>query len=334
MNIQFSEAVVGVQEMVNGFLERIPFIILGLIVFALFILVGRLFRRTIRRFALRRRRHKNLGMALGRVVYAVITLIGFLVAMVIILPTFKPSQLFELLGISSIAIGFAFRDILQNFLAGILLLLTEPFRIEDQIKVGEFEGTVEDIQTRATTIRTYDGRRVVIPNADLFTKSVTVQTAYDKRRLDYDFSIGTSDDIDLAKEVIVATLRRIEIVLEDPAPDVIVASLEASSVNLRARWWIKPPRYADAMDAKDQVIAEVKKNLIKQGIDLPYPTQQILFHDQTEETDGDRRRQREGWPAGAAEPPRPRTLAGAIHRLAESLSTADLNNRTAPARDS
>ena len=94
----------------------------------------------------------------------------------IAIPSFQPAQLIQLLGISGVAIGFAFLDILQNFLAGILILLTEPFRLGDQIVVGGYEGTVEEIETRATSIRTYDGRRVVIPNSNLFTESVTVNT--------------------------------------------------------------------------------------------------------------------------------------------------------------
>jgi small-conductance mechanosensitive channel len=78
-----------------------------------------------------------------------------------------------------------------------------------------------------------------------------------------------------------------------------------SSVSIRARWWISPPRIRDALDSRDEVLAAIKKTLHENGIDLPFPTQQILFHDQTEETDGDRQRQREGWPAGRGEAPKP-----------------------------
>jgi small conductance mechanosensitive channel len=93
------------------------------------------------------------------------------------------------LGLSSVAIGFAFRDILQNFLAGILLLLSEPFRIGDQIKSGDFAGTVSNIETRATSIVTYDGRRIVVPNSTLFVNPVIVNTANEKRRLEYDVKL-------------------------------------------------------------------------------------------------------------------------------------------------
>ena len=94
-----------------------------------------------------------------------------------IAPSFTASDLIKTLGIGGVAIGFAFQNILQNFLAGILLLLHEPFRIGDQINVSGLEGIVDTIQTRATIIHTPDGHRVVIPNATLFTNPVIVRSA-------------------------------------------------------------------------------------------------------------------------------------------------------------
>ena len=224
----------------------------------------------------------------------------------------------QLLGISGVAIGFAFRDILQNFLAGILILLTEPFQIDDQIVFKDFEGTVENIETRATTIRTYDGRRIVIPNSELFTNSVTVNTAFDTRRIEYDVGIGYGDDVEEAKRLMLAAIHSVDEVLTDPAPDVLVLELAQSSVNIRARWWIKPPRRADDLSSRDKVISAIKQKLyVENGIDLPYPTRQILFHDQTEETDGDRSRQREGWPAGKKEVPKSRRISDSLRILAQ-----------------
>ena len=147
----------------------------------------------------------------------------------VVLPGFDPATLISGLGIGGVAIGFAFRDILQNFLAGLLLLMTDPFRIGDQIVVKGFEGTVEDIQTRATILKTYDGRRVVIPNGDLFTESVIVNTAYDKRRSQYDVGTGYEDNIELATSLILNNISHIEGVLPDPAPDVQVVDLADSS---------------------------------------------------------------------------------------------------------
>jgi small-conductance mechanosensitive channel len=198
--------------------------------------------------------------------------------------------------------------------------LTESFRIDDQIAFKGFEGTVEDIQTRATTIRTYDGRRIVIPNSELFTNSVTVNTAFDNRRLEYDVGIGYGDDIERAKKLILEAMHSVDVVLKDPAPNVLVMELAESSVNIRARWWINPPRRADDLYSRDLVLCAIKNKLTANGIDLPFPTQQILFHDQTEETDGDRSCQREGWSAGTKEVPKQRSISGSLQRLAQMRS--------------
>ncbi len=181
-----------------------------------------------------------------------------------------------MLGVGSVAVGFAFRNVLENFLAGFLLLLSEPFQISDQIIVGDFEGTVENIEARATTIRTYDGRRVVIPNASLFTEPVTVNTAFDKRRSEYSVGTGYGDDVGQAMMLILEAIKEMEGVCDDPAPDVLVAELADFSVNVRARWWTDARR-EDVLAVKSGVVAAIKSRLLENGVDLPFPTQQILL---------------------------------------------------------
>jgi small-conductance mechanosensitive channel len=309
-----------IQGMIDSLIVMLPNIVLALIVFAVFFFAARWLKLLVKRLTRRHQQARNLGMVLGRLAQGTVILVGLFVALSIVVPTFKAGDLVQLLGISGVAIGFAFRDILQNFLAGILILLTEPFQIDDQIVFKGFEGTVENIQTRATTIRTYDGRRIVIPNSELFTNSVTVNTAFENRRLEYDVRIGYGDDIDEAKRLMLEAMHGVDVVLQDPAPDVLVMELAESSVNIRARWWIKPPRRADDLYSRDQVLTAIKNKLTANGIDLPFPTRQILFHDQTEETDGARSQQREGWPAGNKEVPKPRNISGSLRKLAEMPS--------------
>jgi small-conductance mechanosensitive channel len=200
-------------------------------------------------------------------------------------------------------------------------LLAIAFIWTFQTSSKEYEGTVENIQTRATTIRTYDGRRIVIPNSELFTNSVTVNTAFESRRMEYDVGIGYGDDLDEAKRLILEAIHSVEGVLSDPSPDVLVMELAASTVNIRARWWIQPPRRADDLDSRDRVLTAIKNKLTANGIDLPFPTQQILFHDQTEETDGDRASQREDWPSGKKEVPKPRSIGDSLMKLAQIRSS-------------
>jgi len=327
MNAEISTAWNKVQSMINGFIALLPNIVLGLIVFIFFLFIAGRIKALVKGLTRNRRYARNLGLVLGRLAQGVTILIGLFIALSIVIPTFKAGDLVQLLGISGVAIGFAFRDILQNFLAGILILLTEPFQIDDQIVFKGFEGTVENIETRATTIRTYDGRRIVIPNSELFTNSVTVNTAFENRRLEYDVGIGYGDDIDLAKQLMLDAMHSLNEVLRDPAPDVLVMELAESTVNIRVRWWVHPPRRADNLISRDKVITAIKKKLVANGIDLPFPTQQILFHDQTEETDGNRSRQREGWPSGKGEVPKPRRISDSLRLLAQVRSSQDGNGK-------
>ncbi len=312
MKFDFSEATKSLHEMFRGLLDRLPYIGAALVVFIIFFLIAKGVRALVRNLAERLRKRRNVGIVLGRLAQWVILFVGLLVALVIAIPSFKPGQLVQLLGISSVAIGFAFRDILQNFLAGILLLLREPFRVGDEIEYLTYKGTVEEVETSATVIKTYDGRRVVIPNGELLTNAVTVNTAYAHRRLEYDVGIGYGDDIAQAKKLLLEAVSEIDGILDEPAPDAIVFDLASHSVNIRLRWWVAPPSRSDALDSRDQVLTAVKGKLLTHGIDLPFPTQHVLFHDQTEETDGDRARQREGWPSGEGAVPKSRSVAAAI----------------------
>ena len=302
MTFNIAPALARAQAVVNGLIGSLPNVALALIVFACFFFAGRASKALVARVTQTRwHAHRNAGVAVGRLAQGLVLFVGLLVALSVALPTFQPGDVVQVLGISSVAIGFAFRDILQNFLAGLLLLITQPFRIGDQIVASGYEGTVEDIQTRATFIRTYDGRRVVVPNSGLFTDTVVVNTAFPQRRLECEIGIGYGDAIEDAREAIMSALVTVDGVLTDPPPDVLVMEFASASVNLRARWWISPPKQSDALDARDRVLTAIRAALAAQGIDLPFPTQQILFHDQTEESDGNRALQREGWPVKAAD---------------------------------
>ncbi|WP_242153936.1 mechanosensitive ion channel family protein [Sphingomonas sp. BAUL-RG-20F-R05-02] len=287
----------------NDFFLQLPNIVGGLLFVVLAWFVGKLVAAGVRRAF----HHKNLidlGGVLASLTFGLVVAASVMIAAVIIFPSVKPATIISSLGIGSVAIGFAFKDILQNLLAGILLLVNRPYRRGDQIVVKDFEGTVEHIQSRATLIKTYDGRRVIIPNSDVYTSPVTVNTAFPVRRDQFDIGIGYGDKPDRAITIFTEAIAKVDGVEVDPAPEVLPWGLDANWVTLRARWWSQSKR-TNIVHLRARVILAIWHAAAENGIDLPFPTQQILFHDQTEETDGDRTRQREGWPAGS-HPPRAR----------------------------
>jgi len=160
MNSNFAKFWGSAHQMMDSFFARLPSLIVGIIVFLLFYVLSVVVSRVIHRAA--RKYRPNLGAVFARLAGAATILLGVLVAFSVVSPSFQAGDLIKILGISGFAIGFAFHNILQNFLAGLLLLWAEPFRVGDEIKLDNYEGTVEEIQARATIIETYDGRRVVI----------------------------------------------------------------------------------------------------------------------------------------------------------------------------
>ncbi len=294
-----------IEGFITGFWWILPNLGIALLAFLIFLGIGSGVRAAVSRFFNHRGRPDLASLLAGFARWSIIML-GLLVVATIVFPSVKPADILATLGVGSIAIGFAFKDILQNWLAGLLLLLRQPFRQGDQIVVGKHEGTVERIEARATLIRTYDGKRVIIPNSSVYTESVTVHTAFERRRSEYDVGIGYGDDVRKACEVIRHALTGLPGVAADPAPEAIPWELAGSTVNLRVRWWTEPHQ-ADVVHARGRVIEAIKQALTEAGVDLPFPTNVVLLHDQTEEADGDRTRQREGWPAGD-NPPAPRHL--------------------------
>ena len=266
-------------DMVNDFIVRLPYFMVAVVVLLVFWLLSLIFKSVVSKLLSKSHTHRNLVRVFQRIGGALIFFIGLMIAMVIAIPGFTPAKLVGALGIGSVAIGFAFKDIFQNLLSGILLLLSEPFRIGDQIVSGEFEGTVEDIKVRATTIRTYDGRQVVIPNSQLYTSALTVNTAYKRRRLELTVGIGYEDDIRKAKEVILQALEKAESVSKLAEPSVVATEFGASSIDLKVRWFINDGTQANKVASIHEVIVEIKDQLDAAGVNIPFPIRTLDFSD-------------------------------------------------------
>ncbi len=282
--------------MVAGFFALLPKLLIAIVVFGIFYLIGVAVAKFVAK-ATRDRTSANLEVVLGRLAKWTILLFGFMVAVAVVAPSVDFASLLGTLGIGGVAIGFAFKDLLQNFMAGLLILIRQPFEEGDQVVFEDKEGTVEQIDTRSTVLRTYDNRKIIIPNGHVYTNPMVVITAHDHRRSQYDVGIGYGDDIGEACKQVLQALKNTEGVLTEKEPEVLIWELAGSTVNLRARWWTDPRR-SDVVHVRSEVIQNIKAALDDAGIDMPYPTNVVLFHNQTEATDGDRTEQREGWPAG------------------------------------
>lgn len=189
-----------------------------------------------------------------------------------------PTALGTVVGLIGLGLSFALKDIIANFISGIFIMINRPFKIGDQIEVEGKEGTVKDIQIRATEVKTYDGRMVIVPNSKLYSGTVINNTAYDERRFEVIVGVGYDDDIERAKELAMETLQEAEGVEAEPEPQVLVNELGGSSVNLKLRGWTKPSK-ANMVKSASEVTQLVKEKYDAEGIDIPYPIRTVYMED-------------------------------------------------------
>lgn len=252
----------------------------GALILILFIwIIARVARFVVRRVAKRARMRTALVDLASMLTYAGIWLIGLLVVATVLFPSVTPGKMLTALGLGSVAIGFAFKDILENFFAGILILLREPFKIGDHIECEGAEGAVEQITIRDTHIRRTDGQLVVVPNADLFQNPVTVRTDREFRRTSIICGVAYGEDVDEARAVIEKAVTAVDMVRDDVREvQVFAKEFGASSIDFEITWWTGS-RPVDIRASRDQVVAAVKRALDDNGIEIPFPYRTLTFNE-------------------------------------------------------
>ncbi len=261
----------------TAFWRALPQILLSLLfLLAVWVVIGMIGRLVPR--ALARARMRN---ALQDVVIMLLTvglwLLGGLIALTIAFPTITPGKALTALGIGGVAIGFAFKDVFENFLAGILLLIREPFSKSDFIECEGIDGQVEDITVRDTHIRRTDGQLVVAPNAMFFKNPVTIRTARSLRRTTIIVGVAYGEDVDAAREVIATAVKQVDSVRDD-VRDVQIFAQEfaSSSINFEVTWWTGS-RPVDIRASRDGVVSAIKRALDEAGIEIPFPYRTLTF---------------------------------------------------------
>jgi small conductance mechanosensitive channel len=178
------------------------------------------------------------------------------------------TSLIALLGAAGLAVGLALQNSLQNFAAGVMLIVFRPFRNGDFVEAGGTAGVVESISIFSTIMRTGDNREVIVPNGSIYNGTITNYSARETRRIDMVFGIGYDDDIKKAKEIMAEIINNDERVLKDPEPLIAVAELADSSVNFNVRPWVKS---GDYWAVKFDLTEKIKLAFDEHGISIPYP---------------------------------------------------------------
>jgi len=262
----------------------LPGIFLAIVVLALTRTAAKLVKKAVQKVASKTLKSLSLQSLLLQFSYVTTWITGILLACLLAFPNLNPGDIIGLLGLGSVAIGFAFQDIFKNFLAGILLLLQEPFSIGDQIIVNEFEGTVEDIALRSTQIRTYQGVQVVVPNSIVFTSPVRVLTARPQRRTDLAIGVDYNTPLKQAVRVLTEATQTVEEIYPNPSVEVDIVGFGDSSIDMVVRYWTNPEKKS-VRRIQTQVMLALKQACDDADINIPYPIRTVYHYDQEKYND-------------------------------------------------
>lgn len=265
-------------------IKALPGLLSGLIVLFLTKYAVKLVLKIADEAGSRTIKSKSLQLLLKKVSRIGVWTIGILLACVLAFPGFELGDIIATLGIGSVAVGFAFQDIFKNFLAGIILLVEEPFRIGDEIVIGDYEGKVENISIRTTKLRTFSGERVLLPNSTVFTDAVKVATAYSSRRTDLAVGVDYNTPLSEASAILESTIPKISGVLENPTPEIDVVNFGDSSIDFVVRYWTAPQK-KQLRTIQTKAMIEIKKALDKAEIGIPYPIRTVYHFDQEKYND-------------------------------------------------
>lgn len=222
--------------------------------------------------------NKNLtskgDATLGGFVSSVLSMIfkGVLLLSVAGMVGIETTSFIAVLGAAGLAVGLALKDSLQNFAAGIMMIIFRPFKLGDFIEAGGVNGVVEKISVFSTIMKTGDNREIIIPNGQIYAGAITNYSARDTRRIDLVFGIGYDDDMLKAKQIMEDVLTAHELILEEPAPAVAVVELADSSVNFNVRPWVKS---GDYWAVRADVLQQIKLAFDNNEISTPYPQMDI-----------------------------------------------------------
>jgi small conductance mechanosensitive channel len=270
-----------INNIVASIFERLPYILAGFLVMAIFFVLARLVRMIFWSTSGRTKLDYRLRILFSRLIVVFIVVLGIFTALTVIVPTFGFGDMITGLGFTSFVIGFATKDILNNLLSGVLILWQQPFRIGDYLFVGTNQGKVEYIGVRATQLRKDDGELILIPNGDMYSNALTIRGAGANRRMNLKISVGYESDVEQVRATIKNALQNVDGVVNEPKPNVYVTDLASDGVNLAIYFWINTNE-AKPIEVFDRVATEIKASLNRTSVEMYPPSTVIVQNAETQ----------------------------------------------------
>ncbi|MFH1218558.1 MAG: mechanosensitive ion channel family protein [Candidatus Peregrinibacteria bacterium] len=279
MNTAFAASAQGVTEettseivkLVEIVVTRIPLWIAAFIVLVLTIITAKIARRVVMNKLAERgieEEHKELQIVSGRMTYSGVLVIGITVALKI-----AGIDLTTIIAAGAFGIGFALKDMIMNFLAGIMILVGKHFVIGDFISIGSTIGKVEEIQSRVTILKAIDGTKVIVPNAQLFKKQIISFTSNPFRRIEIVVGVDYRHNLENVLKICLDTTINTEGILLEPKPAVLVSDFGESGISIKIKAWVDSR--SGWVKIKSELAKNIKSEFDKYGIRIPWPIRTI-----------------------------------------------------------
>ncbi len=281
MNFNLNEALSLLTEKLANWYEAavkaIPNILVAILVMLAFIIFAKIAKQAVSRVLPRVTRNKAVINLLRTISFVLILAIGLFVSLGVLQLEKTVTSILAGAGVIGLALGFAFQEIASNFVSGIFIAFQEPYQIGDIVKIDSYFGEVSKISLRTTSILTFQGLEVVIPNKDMFTKPFINYTKSPDRRLDLTVGVSYGDDLELVEKIIKEALESLEDRLPDRSIDVFYKEFGDSSINLEARVWLDYKRNRVYAKSRHEAIKAIKAAFDENAITIPFPIRTLDF---------------------------------------------------------
>jgi len=251
----------------------VPNIFTALLIFFGSLFLARFLRNLLSKVLKSRDVDFELSILLGQLLYWGIISFGIITALG---RFFDVTAFIAGLGILGFTIGFAMQDVMQNFVAGIILLIQQPFNVGEAVEAAGYSGTILTINIRTTEMRDFDGKIIIIPNADILSNSITNFSQAKSRRVVLPIGISYDTDHDKARQTIIDAIADIPGLLKDSTPTIAFHTFGGSSIDLTIYFWIDTAE-TDVTSAKNTAVTKIKTALDKKGIEIPFPIQTVYM---------------------------------------------------------
>ncbi|MEX2350455.1 MAG: mechanosensitive ion channel family protein [Flavobacteriaceae bacterium] len=280
-NSFFEQVKVAFRENWNELVSNMPEIVLSILIVVIGILISNFLTRLFRRTVARKSKDPLMTNFLSKFFKTVLVILVIMFALNTAGLSNIATAIFTAAGASALIFGFAFKDIGENFISGVILSFNRPFDVNDTVLVDDIFGKVKAMEFRYTKLKTFDGRDVYIPNSHIIKKPVFNYTEDGFFRQEFLVGIAYEDSIEHAREIILQTIKNATGVIEDETHEVVVAvdELGVSTVNLKVLFWVHTREFRrHAVQIRSDIISKVKDALLENKVNLPGDIKEIKLY--------------------------------------------------------